>query len=849
MKPHSVAVHPSPTLNAVVGWQSPIAGTIRVQAKVQHAHPECGNGVTWSVEKRHGGNRERLATGIAQGAKEPKIDALANVSVRQGDLIALVIGPRDGNHSCDLTEVDLTLTADGKTWNLAKDVSDNIQDANPHADRLGNKDVWHFYTEPVTTASNAGFTLPVGSVLAQWRNAKTPAERARLAEAVTKLLTAPPPKDAPNATLHQQLTALNGPLFGSLRRVGKGGGAAGPSKYGVAAERFGKHPQTKAPLDANSLCVAAGTVVEVRVPRDLLLGYEFAATATMHPQATAAAQVQVSATKPTVTKGLRPGSAILVAPSAKAKYAAEFALFRELFPPVVCYSKIVPVDEVVTLTLFYREDQLLMKLLLNEAEKQQLNRLWDELHYISQDALTLVDAFHQLLEYASQDGDPKLFEPLRKPIYDQATAFKKLLTETEPRHLNALLTFAAQAYRRPLTADEKDELLGLYKKLRAQELPHDVAVRLTLTRVLVSPMFLYRGEKPGPDATATPVSQREMASRLSYFLWSSAPDAELAQLADAGKLHDAATLNAQAKRLLHDGRARRLAKEFALQWLHINSFDTLNEKSEKHFPTFLSLRADMYEESLLFFTDLLQRDGSILDIIDADFTYLNEALAKHYGIPGVVGPQWRRVAGVKKFGRGGIFAHATTLATQAGASRTSPILRGNWISEVILGEKLPKPPKGVPTLPEDEQTAGLTQRQLVEKHSKDAKCAVCHQKIDPYGFSLEAFDAIGRKRDKDLGDRPIDTRVVAQDGTKFEGLDGLRNYLLTQRRAAFVRQFNKKLLGYALGRSVQLSDEPLLDELEAKLAANNYRISVTIETIINSPQFRMIRGAKYVVEE
>jgi hypothetical protein len=201
-----------------------------------------------------------------------------------------------------------------------------------------------------------------------------------------------------------------------------------------------------------------------------------------------------------------------------------------------------------------------------------------------------------------------------------------------------------------------------------------------------------------------------------------------------------------------------------------------------------------------------------------------------------------------KFSRGGVLAQATTLAKQSGASRTSPILRGNWISEVILGERLPKPPQGVPPLPDDEAaTEGLTMRQLVEKHVSDPKCSVCHQRIDPYGFSLEAFDAIGRYREKDLGDRPVDTRVATMDGAEFEGLDGLRNYLLTERRDAFVRQFCRKLLGYALGRSVQLSDEPLLSELQDKLAANGYRVSIAVETIVRSKQFREIRGMDAMV--
>jgi hypothetical protein len=237
-------------------------------------------------------------------------------------------------------------------------------------------------------------------------------------------------------------------------------------------------------------------------------------------------------------------------------------------------------------------------------------------------------------------------------------------------------------------------------------------------------------------------------------------------------------------------------------------------------------------------------------ILDADYTFLNELLAKHYGIPNVAGPEWRRVEGVRPFGRGGILAQAATLAKQSGASRTSPILRGNWVSEVLLGERLPRPPKGVPQLPEDEAaTDGLTVRQLVEKHASDAKCSVCHRRIDPLGFALERYDAIGRRRDKDLGDRPIETSVKTIDGAAFDGLDGLRGYLLTTRRDAFLRQFTRKLLGYSLGRAVQLSDEPLLAELQTKLKANDYRVATAIESNVLSRQFREIRGKDAAFEE
>jgi hypothetical protein len=853
MKPHSVAVHPSPKLSAVVGWQSPVAGKLRVTAKIVHAHPECGDGVSFSLELRRGSTRQRLASGIAQGAKEPKIEPV-EISVKEGDLVSIAIGPR-ASHACDLTAVDLTLALGDKTWDLAKDVSGDLLAANPHADRLGNKAVWHFYSEPIAGTLAPAIAIPNGSLLERWLAAKTKEEKTRLAAEVQKsLATEPTDKATPDATVYRQLASLNGQLLGRLRDLRPRKNASVPNQWGVDPALFGRHPKDGGKVDASSLCVKAPAMVEVRVPADLVAGYDFVTSGVLHADAReqGSVQLQVLTSRPIATPSLQPGVPILVAENgaARKQIAAALDAFRELFPSAVCYTKIVPVDEVVTLILFHREDHQLVRLMLDEAQKRKLDRLWDELEYISQFPITQVDAYNQLMEYATQDSDPRPFEPLRKPINERAGAFKKRLLDTQPKHVEAVIEFAGRAYRRPLAQKEKDDLAALYQKLRKQELPHEEALRLTLARVLVAPAFLYRLETPGPGATATPVTGEELASRLSYFVWSSAPDATLTEVAAAGKLRDPDVLVAQMKRMLQDQKVRRLATEFGCQWLHIHGFDALNEKSETHFPTFAGLRGAMYEESILFFADLFHRDRSVLDILDADYTFANEDLAKHYGIPGVKGKEWRRIDGVKKFGRGGILGQATTLATQSGASRTSPILRGNWVSEVLLGEKLPRPPKGVPQLPEDEtKTEGLTVRQLVERHSSDPKCAVCHRRIDAYGFALEGFDAIGRRRSKDLANRPIETRVKAMDGAEFDGLGGLRDYLLSKRKDAFVRQFCKKLLGYALARGVQLSDEPLLDEMQEQLKANGYRVSVALEAIVRSKQFREIRGSKFVTSE
>jgi hypothetical protein len=898
MKPHSVAVHPSPKLQAAVGWRSPVEGTLRVEAKITHAHPECGNGVTWALELRRGATRRRLAAGTAQGSKEVKVGAGENLAVQPGDLVSLLIGPRDGNHSCDLTAVDLVITSAGENereWNLAQEVSPDVLAGNPHADRFGNEGVWHFYAELDKSGSETGPIIPAGSLLAKWQSASSPEEKLRLAEAVQKLLLAggSAAKESPDAKLYQQLASLGGPLLatayqsrssrreeahfssrGGQRLLTSSATNRGEPTWGPDPALFGRHPNGQT-IDGSSLGVRAPSVIEIRLPADLAAGYEFITTGVLDQESGAegSVQLQVLTIKPEREPALLPSTLtvsnaggawtsdnrrvshatpILVNDGSAARQRIELAFdqFRGIFPAALCYTKIVPVDEVVTLTLFYREDHQLARLMLDGAQAAKLERLWDGLHYVSHDAVTLVDAFEQLWQYATQDADPKVFEPLRQPIQDRAAAFRKLLVETEPKHLEALLNLAARAYRRPLTEGEAQELRELYRKLRDEELPHAEAIRLTLARVFVAPAFLYRLEKAAPGTDPGPVSDWELASRLSYFLWSSMPDAELRQVAAAGQLRDPDELVVQTRRMLGHPRIRRLATEFACQWLHIHGFDMLDEKSERHFPTFGGLRGAMYEESIQFLTDLFQRDGSVLTILDADYTFLNETLAKHYGIPGVTGAEWRRVDDIKRFSRGGILGHATALAKQSGASRTSPILRGNWVAEALLGDKLPRPPKDVPRLPDDETaTEGLTVRQLTEKHTSDPSCAGCHARIDPFGYALESFDAIGRRREKDLGDRPIDTRARVMDGAQFDGIDGLRDYLLTNRREAFVRQFCRKLLGYALGRAVQVSDRPLLAEMQAHLKANDYRIGTAVEVVVRSRQFREIRGREAPYEE
>ena len=286
---------------------------------------------------------------------------------------------------------------------------------------------------------------------------------------------------------------------------------------------------------------------------------------------------------------------------------------------------------------------------------------------------------------------------------------------------------------------------------------------------------------------------------------------------------------------------RRLAIEFACQWLHIRDFDQLQEKSEIHFPDFTALQEDMYEESIRFFTDMFQSGNSILSMLRAEHTFLNESLATYYGIPDVQGSVWRRVDGVQQYARGGILAQATVLARQSGSSRTNPILRGNFVFETLLGQRMPRPPKDVPEL-SNEIPAGLTERELIAQHSSVVACAKCHARIDPYGFALENFDAVGRFREEDANGHSLDVTTVLTNGMRIKGLEGLQDYLLTTRRDEFIRQFCRKLLGYSLGRGLQLSDEPLLDTMLQRLEKNDYRFGVAVDTIVTSDQFRMIRA-------
>jgi hypothetical protein len=511
---------------------------------------------------------------------------------------------------------------------------------------------------------------------------------------------------------------------------------------------------------------------------------------------------------------------------------------------------VIPLDEVVCLKTFHREDEPLIRLFLDEKQTRQIDQLWQEHRFLTHFPVVENEYFPLFIGFVTQDQPKQLldyFEGQRGAFHKRAEQFEADFEAAAPQQMEQLLHFAARAYRRSLLATEKNGLKALYQSLRKKEFTHEEAFRSVLSRVLISPSFLLHLEQSPPGKQALPIDDWELASRLSYFLWASLPDEELHQLAAAGRLHQPQILAEQTKRMLKDERIRALAIEFGTQWIHVRGFDEIKEKNEKLFPTFdANLRKAIYEESILFFQDLFQNDRSITQILDADYTFVNQTLAEHYGIPGVSGEQWRRVEGVKKYGRGGILGLASVQSKQAGASRTSPVLRGNWVVETLLGEKLPRPPPNVPQLPEKETgNGGLTMRQMVELHVENPECAICHQRIDPFGFALEKYDPIGRLRENDLGGLPVDSQVTLRDGTEFAGIQGLRNYLLTKKEETFSRLVYRRLLGYALGRSVTLSDQLLIDELMTERDNNGGRLSKSVLTIVQSKQFRMIRGSEF----
>jgi hypothetical protein len=392
-------------------------------------------------------------------------------------------------------------------------------------------------------------------------------------------------------------------------------------------------------------------------------------------------------------------------------------------------------------------------------------------------------------------------------------------------------------YRRPLRPGEVDRLLAFFDESIKRTPTFEEAFRSCVKAMLISPHFLFRLEaeptQPGPQR----ISDHELASRLSYFLWCSTPDAELLKLADERKLGDPAVLDAQVVRMLRDPKAKEFAADFSEQWLGLRTLVANHSVDMERFPEFNDkLRRAMAEEAVLFFHHVVAQGRSVMEFLDADYAFLNEDLARHYGVPNVKGADFRQVK-LPDRRRGGVITTGAVLTLTSYAVRTSPVLRGKWVLEEILGTSAPPPPAVVAVLPPDDKPRnGKTFRQRLELHRERAECASCHAKIDPLGFGLENFDPIGRWRDE-IGGSKVDSAGVLTSGEQFSGPIELKN-LLRERKDKFVHVLAEKLLGYAIGRGVESIDAPTVARIVEATIKDGDGAHVLIREIIRSLPFQ-----------
>jgi hypothetical protein len=548
---------------------------------------------------------------------------------------------------------------------------------------------------------------------------------------------------------------------------------------------------------------------------------------------------------------------------------------------------------------YFRDDTPLMELILDENGQRELNQLWDEFDFISDfTARTWVQYFlNQSGEVAGKGAEAGSPRPANHAITDEAVVMRfrdaylakaaanpkndpiaptairdhfnrvnatlryveKERVDAEARHLDALLQFAGRAWRRPLIQAERDDLVSYYRTLREKnELSHEDAMRGSIVSVLMSPDFLYRIDLLDESASASarplqpvavnapaavpvrPLPPYALASRLSYFLWSSMPDDELMRHAAAGDLRKPDVLLAQTLRMLKDSRVRGFATEFTGNWLEFRHFETNNSVDRQRFPSFTNeLRESMFQEPIRFVEHVVQNDVSILDFLYGNYTFVNPVLAQHYGVPEVEGDAntWVRVDHADRYHRGGLLPMAVFLTQNSPGLRTSPVKRGRWVVERVLGETIPPPPPVVPELPNDESKSDLPVRDLLAKHRENPVCSACHSRFDSFGLAFEGYGPIGDNRTKDLAGRPVDTSVTYPGDAQGTGFEGLQTFIREHRQNEFVDNFVRKLLAYALNRSLQLSDESLIDLMETRLRAEDYRFDSLAKTIVTSPQF------------
>jgi len=508
-------------------------------------------------------------------------------------------------------------------------------------------------------------------------------------------------------------------------------------------------------------------------------------------------------------------------------------------------------DAFVLKVKYQRNDKFFTENMVDGADRARLNQAWADLFgsWPYHDAYLGVLADHYNLKLTSNkiedygpaeiDALPADVRPYVKSLranYDEVVRTQSL---AQSQHLTDALTFASHAWRRPLTLEEKASLRAFYQRSRSEtHLDHDAAIRALLARILVSPQFLYRVEAVG-SGPERPLNGWEMASRLSFFLWSSIPDEELRRAAAAGELSNPALLAKQVKRMTADAKARRLATEFFGQWLGFYHFDEYRGVDTTRFSEFKDeVRSAMYDEAVSTFEYIVRQGRPVSEILDADYTFLNKPLAAFYGVGKdlKLTEKMERVDGANAFNRGGALRLGSVLTTTSAPLRTSPVKRGDWILRRILGTPTPPPPADAGTIPADDKTFnGLTVRERLAQHKRNATCANCHSRIDPLGFPLEGYDAVGRTRATYADGKPVDVIGEFADDTKISGAAGLLEYLRGKDKQVMTT-LSKKMLGYALGRTVRGSDRPLIQAMTAR--GDDASFSDLAIAIVNSRQFR-----------
>jgi mono/diheme cytochrome c family protein len=464
------------------------------------------------------------------------------------------------------------------------------------------------------------------------------------------------------------------------------------------------------------------------------------------------------------------------------------------------------------------------------------------------DAAFRDDATRRRLLNPSESAVPlsyrKIVLPERDHVRNRLILSKYDLPAPDPvdeerrRAYPILMAFGDRVYRRPATHDEINRLLRFVDEALRTGEPAERGIRLAFQALLCSPQFLFRIES-GTEVDRTRLTDFELAARLSYFLWSSTPDEELFAHAARGTLRRGNNLTRQVERMLRDPKSGALAENFAGQWLRTRGLRDVTPDPAR-FPEFdEALRAAMIRETELFFDAVVRGDRRVLDFIDADYTFVNDRLAKHYGLEGVRGTEFRKVS-LAGTPRRGVITQAGVLAVTSNPTRTSPVKRGRWLLDNILGAPPPGPPPGVEQLQEAHGGGGATLRQQMERHRSNPSCAACHAAMDPLGFGLESFDAVGAARTHD-GNLPVDPSGVLPDGRSFDGAEGLRAVLL-DRRTAFAKCLTEKLLTYALGRGLERADRPAVADVTRKLIGNEYRFSALVLSIVHSDPFQTRTG-------